>query len=151
MYYIGVPGNNEASACGGYSLPTLKGLSVTPFFCGTAAKEDKELGVKAAALVTWEHKAWKADAYYAHLWTVSGSVSSYDLLDAGNLTRTVGKSKFELGISTGYFFQDGKWNPLVGPLVRYNVSTGFWGTSYRFGPNNELRFMRTFNLKRSRK
>ncbi len=151
VYYIGVPGNNELSACAGYSLPMLKSISLTPFLCGSAAKENKELGVKAAAVIAWQHGQWKADAYYAHLWTLRGSVGSYDLLDAGNLTRVLGKSNLELGVSTGYFFQDGKWNPLFGPLVRYNDHLGYWGFSYRFGPSNEIRLTRTFNLKRSHK
>ena len=147
VYYIGVPGNNELSACGGYVLPAVKGLSVTPFLCGTVAKENGEAGIKAAVVIAWEKGHYKADAYYAHLWTTHGTISSYDLLDAGNVTRTVGK-KWEMGISAGYFLQDRSWNPLVGPLIRRNDAIGFWGASFRVGPNNELRFIRTFTIKK---
>jgi hypothetical protein len=146
MYYIGVPENNEFDACVGYSLPTFLRLSVTPFFCGVVAKEEKEAGVKEAVSISFEKGKYKADAYYAHFTPLRGNVSSYDVLDAGNATRTFGKT-WELGISTGFFRQEGTWNPLLGPLVRKNDKYGYWFTSYRFGPAKELRFGRTFNIK----
>lgn len=147
VYYIGVPGNNEFSACLGYSLPIFHGISATPFFCVVVAKEDKEAGVKTAAVVAWQKGKWQADAYVAHFTPLRGQVSPYDLLDDGNLTRNLGKG-FELGVSTGYFRQDGKWNPLAGPMVRRNDKLGAFGVSCRLGPNNEIRFIRTFTLKR---
>ena len=147
MYYVGVPGNNEADACVGYSLPAFKGLSATPFFCGLAAKEDRELGVKAAAVLAWEKGKFKADAYYAHFVPLRGSIKAYDLLDAGNATYSATK-RWEVGASVGFFRQDRSWNPLAGPLVRRNDKTGFWAVSFRTGAGNELRFIRVFNIRR---
>jgi hypothetical protein len=141
LYYVGVPGNNELSACLGYQFKI-----VTPYTCMTTAKEDKELGAKAAASIAWEKKAWKADAYLAYFKPLRGSNKAYATADAANITRTLGKG-WEAGISTGFFRQDGKWNPLAGPLVRKNDRMGFWAISYRFGPNNELRLNRVFLFK----
>lgn len=147
VYYIGVPGNNEADACLGYSLPTFSGITITPFLCGTIAKEDKEAGVKSVAMVSFEKGKFKADAYYGHFTPLRGNVSSYDVLDAGNLTYAVSK-RWEVGVSTGFFRQYGKWNPLLGPLVRRNDPLGFWAVSYRLGPASELRFSRTLTFKK---
>ncbi len=149
VYYIGVPGNNELSACLGYSLPSKHGLSLTPFFCGTTAKENGEFGLKAALLATWEKGKWKADAYYARFQPLSGKTNSYDVLDAGNLTYAL--KNWELGISTGFFRQASAWNPLAGPLVRRNDPLGFWFMSLRFGPQREIRFGRVLTLGRPRK
>jgi len=141
LYYVGAPGNNELSACVGYQFKI-----VTPYACATAAKEDKELGAKAAASIAWEKKAWKADAYIAYFKPLRGSAKAYTTADAANLTRTLGKG-WEAGISTGFLRQDGKWNPLAGPLVRKNDRLGFWALSYRLGPANELRLNRVFLFK----
>lgn len=141
LYYIGVPGNNEVSACIGYQLKI-----VTPYACATAAKENKELGVKAAASIVWEKKAWKADAYLAYFKPLRGTTKAYATADAANLTRTLGKG-WDVGISAGFFRQDGKWNPLAGPLVRKNDRLGFWALSYRLGPQSELRLNRVFLFK----
>ncbi len=142
LYYIGVPGNNELSACLGYQLKTI-----TPYFCGVAAKEDRELGIKTAASIAWEKKEWKADAYLAYFKPLRGAAEAYITADAVNLTRVLPKG-WETGISTGFFLQGGIWNPLAGPLVRKNDRLGFWAVSYRFGPTNELRLSRVFALKR---
>lgn len=141
LYYVGVPGNNELSACVGYQFKI-----VTPYACATAAKENKELGAKAAASIAWEKKTWKADAYLAYFKPLQGSAKAYATADAANLTRALGKG-WEAGISAGFFRQDGKWNPLTGPLVRKNDRLGFWAVSYRLGPQNELRLNRVFLFK----
>ena len=145
LYYIGVPGNNELVACVGYSFPARVGLSVTPFFCGITAKENKERGVKAAAAISWEKERWKGDVYYARFHPLRGNVSSYDVLDAANFTYSASK-RWEVGVSTGFFRQDGKWNPLVGPLIRLHDKFGYWGISVRTGSTTELRVIRTITL-----
>ncbi len=146
LYYIGTPGYNEIAACAGYALPTTKGLSIIPFVCGATAKEDSVKAVKFATAFYWEKKSWKADAYYAHLKSFHSHSQNYHVLDAGNLTYSITK-KCEVGISTGFFHQDGKWNPQYGPLVRRNDAFGYWGVSLRTGSTNELRVIRTFTLK----
>ncbi len=147
VYYAGVPGNNETSACIGYQLPSRLGVTLTPFFCGVIAKENKEGGAKEALVVSFQKGKINADAYLAHFTPLRGTVNSYDFLDAGNLTYSVSK-RWEAGISAGFFRQDGRWNPLMGPLVRRNDRAGFWSMSYRFGPTNELRFIRSFTIKK---
>jgi hypothetical protein len=141
LYYIGVPGNNELSACVGYQLKI-----VTPYACATAAKEDKEMGIKTAAVIAWEKKTWKVDAFLAYFKPLRGTAKAFATADAANFVRTLGKG-WEAGISTGFFRQDGRWNPLAGPLVRKNDRLGFWALSYRLGPTNELRLNRVFLFK----
>jgi hypothetical protein len=150
VYYIGVPGYNELTVCGGYSLPTVKDLSLTPFFCGTMTKENTVLGIKAAVVIGWSKGAWKTDAYYAHFKAIRNTALPYDVLDAGNLTYSL-SPRLETGISAGFFRQGREWNPLIGPLIRKNDKFGFWFCSYRFGIKDELRFGRTLNLGRPRK
>lgn len=147
LYYIGTPGYNEVAVCVGYTLPTTKGLSITPFVCGATAKENSMKGIKFASVVSWENKSWKADAYFAYLKSFHSPSQNYNVLDAGSLTYRPAKN-WEIGISTGFFRQDGKWNPQYGPLVRRNDKTGYWGVSLRTGLTNELRVIRTFTLKR---
>lgn len=147
IYYVGVPGNNELDVCLGYQIPSRRGLSVTPFFCGVTAKENRQLGVKTAAAISWEKGKWKGDAYYGHFLPLRGNLNSYDVLDSGNATYVLSKC-WEVGISTGFFRQDGKWNPLVGPLARRNDKLGSWSVSFRTGPTKEFRVIRTITLKR---
>jgi hypothetical protein len=90
--------------------------------------------------------AWKADAYLAYFKPLRSSAKAYATADAANLTHALGKG-WEAGISTGFFRQDGKWNPLAGPIVRKNDRLGFWALSYRLGPANELRLNRVFLFK----
>lgn len=146
LYYIGTPGYNEIAACVGYALHTTKGLSIIPFVCGATAKEDSVKAVKFATAFYWERKSWKADAYYAYLSSFHSPSQNYHVLDAGNLTYSITKN-WEVGASTGFFRQDGKWNLQYGPLVKRNDKTGYWGVSLRAGSANELRVIRTFTLK----
>lgn len=146
VYHVGAPGNNESSVCISYQLPTVKELSIAPFICGTLAKEDHEGGIKFATIATYKKGVYSIDAYYAHFTPLHGTVNPYNVLDAINATRLFGKS-WKIGVSTGFLSQNDTWSPLVGPMVRRNDIRGFWFTSYRFGPTNELRFGRTFTVK----
>jgi|GEM_PF-4006333 len=150
--YVGGPGYNEMNACLGYFF-SFGSLSVTPLLCGTMVKETSGVGIKLAAMVSCEKGRLKADAFYARLQGFKG-VSSYDVLDTGNMVWSLGKQlspkshtrRWETGVSTGFFRQGGKWNPQYGPLLRRNDRLGSWGVSYRTGSANELRFIRTFTF-----
>lgn len=146
LYYVGVPGANEATMCLGYTLPTRATLSLTPFFCGGFIKEGKVAGVKSAVIATWQKGALKADAFYAFFKPMQQTASTYHVLDAGNVTYSVTKT-WELGASVGFFTQGGLWQYQAGPLVRRNDRAGYWGVTCRFGNVNELRFIRSFNIK----
>ncbi len=153
LYYVRVPGNNEFNACGGYALPKFSGISITPFACATVAKEDREFGLKFPVSVVFQTGTFKADIYYGHFVPLRGDVSAYDILDSGNFTRSFGQIigdgvwRWETGISTNFFHQDGAWNPLIGPLLRRNDKYGFWAVSLLSVTSTELRFSRviTFN------
>lgn len=146
LYYVGAPGANEATLCLGYTIPTRANLSLTPFFCGSFVKEEKVVGAKTAVIAVWEKESWKADAFYAYFEPLQQLAGSYHVLDAGNLTRSVTKT-WEVGVSVGFFTQSKLWQYQTGPLVRRHDRAGYWGLSYRFGSTNELRFIRTFNIK----
>ena len=71
----------------------------------------------------------------------------YLVLDSLDTTVEVTK-KLDVGVSVGFFLQDGKWNTQAGPVVRLNTDKlGSWAVSQRFGPGRrELRFSRTFTF-----
>lgn len=146
LYYVGTPGANEFVGCLGYSLPSFKGLSITPYGCGSKTKE-AGLGAKTQIVAIWNRGNWQADAFWAHSWNVTGKQPGYDVVDAANLTRSLGK-RWEIGASAGYFHQGAgePWNALTGPLVRFKDRRGTWAVSYRAGSTQEIRFIRTINF-----
>lgn len=146
-FYVGVPGNNEFNFGAGYGFKPTPSLSVTPLAYATAAKESEERGVKVALLISFDKGGWRVNSFLAHFQRISGEVSSYQVLDTLDATRVLGK-KYEVGISSGFFHADGKWNPQIGPVFKWNDRLGFWAVSGRFGPQNELRFWRVVLLKK---
>ncbi len=145
-FYVGVPGNNEFNFGGGYGIKVRPSLTVAPLAYAVLAKEGGQRGIKLALLVLWEKEGWKANAFIAHFAPLSGSVSRYQVLDAADFTRVV-HGPWEMGVSTGFFHADNRWNPLVGPVVKLNDKYGAWSVSYRFGPDNEFRAGRVFMKK----
>jgi hypothetical protein len=144
-FYIGVPGNNEGNLGVGYTLALTKALSVTPLVYATGAKEDRELGIKVAALILLDTEKWKGSGYFGRFVRLRGDITAYTLADTADLTRVFTRH-WEAGLSTGFFHQDKAWNPQAGPLVKRNDRLGGWGLSYRFGSARELRITRTFTL-----
>ena len=69
---------------------------------------------------------------------MSGAVDDYQVMDALDLTRTLG-TRLEVGIESGFFHAEGDWNQQTGPLLKVNDSHGAWAVSYRFGSENEFR------------
>lgn len=147
LFYVGVPGSNEFNLGGGYGFKPTKSLTIAPLAYAVLGKEDSQRGVKVALLVVLEKAEWKANVFLAHFAPVHGTVSRYQVLDTGDVTRTI-HGRWEAGVSAGFFHADTKWNPQVGPLVKLNDHLGAWGLSYRFGPQRELRVTRVVVLKK---
>jgi len=147
LFYVGVPGSNEFNLGGGYGFKPRPSLTIAPLAYAVIGKEGGQRGLKVAVLVVLEKARWKANVFLAHLAPVRGTVSRYQVLDTGDVTRTI-YGAWEAGMSAGFFHADTKWNPQVGPLLKRNDRLGSWGLSYRFGPQRELRVTRVVVFKR---
>ncbi len=145
-FYVGVPGSNEFNFGGGYSIRPKPSFSITPLCYAVVAKEGGERGIKIALLVTVDKSGWRVNSFFGHFARISGDVRDYQVLDTLDASRVLGK-RVEIGFSNGFFHADGKWNPQVGPLFKWNDRLGSWAVSMRFGPQNELRFVRVVILK----
>lgn len=139
-FYVGVPGSNELNLGGGYAI-TRGHLVLTPLVYAVIGREGGQRGVKIALLASYEHRGWKLLSFVGDYLRVSGAVSSYQVLDTLDVTRTV-VGRWEAGIQSGFFHADDAWGPQVGPLVRLNDRLGAWAASYRFGPQREFRVAR---------
>ncbi len=147
LFYVGVPGSNEFNLGGGYTFKPARCLMFTPLAYLVIGKEAGQRGVKAGMLIILERNQWKANVFLAHYAPVHGQVTSYQVLDTGDVTRVILK-RWEAGISSGFFHANTNWNPQVGPLVKLNDRLGAWGLSYRFGPQRELRVTRVVVFKK---
>ena len=143
MFYVGVPGSNEFNLGGGYGFKPTASLMIAPMAYAVIGKEAGQRGVKGALLVTFEKDGWKANSFLGHFERLAGGVGDYQVLDTLDISR-VARGPVEIGFSSGFFHAGGKWNPQNGPLFKLNDRRGFWYVSMRFGPQNELRFSRTF-------
>ena len=148
LFYVGVPGSDEIDLGAGYVFKPTASLMVAPLVYAVYAHQGEQRGVKIAVLASFERNGWKASAFLGHFERVSGDVGSYQVLDTLDATRSVG-AHLELGVSTGFFHAEHEWNGLAGPLAKWNDRHGFWGVSYRFGHENELRAVRVFLLAKS--
>jgi hypothetical protein len=136
-FYVGVPGSNELNVGGGYAFKR-NALTLTPLVYAVIGKEGGERGVKTALLTAYERDGWKFGSFLGAFVRTSGSTDSYQVLDAADLTRTLGR-RWELGVQAGFFRSGGAWNTQVGPLLKLNDSRGAWAASYRFGQQKEFR------------
>jgi hypothetical protein len=146
VFYVGVPGSNEFNLGGGYGFKPKPSLVIAPLAYAVIGKEAGQRGVKLALLVTFEKDGWKLNSFFGHYVRVAGDVGSYQVLDTLDFSKVV-HGPFEVGISNGFFHADGKWNPQIGPLFKVNDRFGSTYVSCRFGPQNEVRFSRTFIIK----
>jgi hypothetical protein len=136
-FYVGVPGSNELNVGGGYAFKRGH-LVLTPLVYAVFGKEESQRGVKIALLASFEKDGWKLLCFIGHYARVTGSVSSYQVLDTLDLTRAIG-TRWEVGLQAGFFRADNAWNTQVGPLLKVNDHLGAWAVSYRFGSQNEFR------------
>ena len=137
VFYVGVPGSNELNIGGGYAFVRGR-LAVTPLAYAVIGKEQSQRGIKVALLVSFEHRGWKLLSFLGDYIPVSGGVDAYQVMDALDLTRSIG-TRLEVGIESSFFHADGAWNQQTGPLLKLNDGHGAWAASYRFGPENEFR------------
>jgi hypothetical protein len=142
LFYVGVPGSNEFNLGGGYAFKAGK-LTINPLLYAVLGKEGSQRGLKLALLVMFEKEGWKLNSFIAHYARLSGDVRHYQVMDTLDFSKVLGK-RWEVGISNGFFHADGKWNPQIGPLLKFNDRLGAWGASYRFGPQKEFRLTRLF-------
>lgn len=142
LFYVGVPGSNEFNLGGGYAFKAGK-WTFSPLLYAVLGKEGSQRGLKLALLVMFEKQGWKLNSFVAHYARLSGEVRSYQVMDTLDFSRVLGK-RWELGVSSGFFHADGRWNPQIGPLLKFNDRWGAWGASYRFGPQKEFRATRLF-------
>ena len=149
VFYVGVPGSNEINLGGGFGFKPSRWFTVAPLAYAVFDAGGDQRGVKLAVLAGFEKDGWKASAFLGCFARISGDVGNYQVLDSLDATRAIG-AHFELGISSGFFHADEEWNPLLGPLVRWNDRLGCWALAYRFGDENELRATRVFILDKSK-
>ena len=143
VFYVGVPGSNEFNLGGGYGFKPSPSLTIAPLAYAVIGKEAGQRGVKVAILVMFEKKGWKVNSFLGHFSHVAGNVGNYQVLDTLDVSRLL-HGPFEVGLSNGFFHTGGTWNPQIGPLFKLNDRYGAWYASMRFGPQNELRFGRSF-------
>ena len=146
VFYVGVPGSNEFNLGGGYGFKPRPSLTIAPMAYAVIGKEAGQRGIKVALLVMFEKSGWKVNSFLGHFARIAGDVDAYQVLDTFDASRVV-HGPFEVGISSGFFHAGGKWNPQIGPLFKVNDRYGATYVSYRFGPDNELRFSRNFIIK----
>ena len=146
VFYVGVPDSNEFNMGGGYGFKPHPSLTIAPMAYAVIGKEAGQRGVKLALLVMLDKDGWKVNSFFGHFIPVAGDVENYQVLDTLDASRVV-HGPFEVGLSNGFFHAGGKWNPQIGPLFKLNDRFGSWYVSYRFGPQNELRFSRSFIIK----
>ncbi len=149
VFYVGVPGSDEINLGGGFGVKPSEWFTVSPLLYAVFDAHRGQRGVKIAVLASFARERWKASGFLGHYARVSGDVESYQVLDTLDATRTVG-AHLELGISGGFFHAEHEWNPLVGPLVKWNDRLGSWAVSYRFGDENEFRAARVVILEKSK-
>ena len=147
LFYVGVPGSNEFNLGGGYGFKPASTLLIAPLAYAVIGKEAGQRGIKLALLVAFEQNGWKVNSFLAHYARIAGDVERYQVLDTLDASKLFAR-RFEAGISSGFFHAGGTWNPQVGPLFKVNDRLGSWFVSYRLGPQRELRFARTFLLKK---
>jgi hypothetical protein len=145
-FYVGVPGSNEFNFGGGYSFKPKPSLTITPLAYAVVAKEAGQRGIKIALLVMIDKNGWRVNSFIGHFAPISGDIKNYQVLDTLDASKVIFK-RYEIGISNGFFHADEKWNPQIGPLFKLNDRLGAWAVSFRFGPQNELRFSRVVLLK----
>lgn len=144
VFYIGVPGSNEANLGLGYQFK-IKNVTLIPVAYATSVKEGSGIAVKLGLIGGLEAGRWKSGFYLAHLEPLRTGCQPYQVLDTLDLTRLLGK-RWELGVQAGFFHQEGKWNPQIGPLIRRNDSHGSWGSSLRVGTGIEARLIRVWTF-----
>lgn len=145
IVHIGVEGQDQLFLGLGRHINVNKTLTVTPYLYAVVGSNNQR-GVMVATNVIFQKNKWKASGFVGSYFRLKGGVSNYTALDTADVSRGVSK-KIDVGVSTGFFRQEGKWNVQVGPLVRLNDKRGAWVVSYRIGQiGNELRFTRTFSF-----
>lgn len=143
VFYVGVPGSNEFNLGGGYNFKPKPILTIAPLAYVVIGKEAEQRGIKVALLVAFQKNGWRANSFLGHFQRISGEVDNYQVLDTFDFSRVV-HGPVEIGFSSGFFRAGGQWNSQNGPMFKLNDRLGAWYVSYRFGPDNELRFGRSF-------
>jgi hypothetical protein len=146
VFYVGVPDSNEFNLGGGYGFKPAPSWVFAPVAYAVIGKEAGQRGIKLALLTMFEKNGWKLNSFFGQFIRIAGEVESYQVLDTLDVSRMV-HGPFEVGLSNGFFHAGGKWNPQIGPLFKLNDRLGAWYVSYRFGPQDELRFSRNFLIR----
>jgi hypothetical protein len=146
-FYVGVPGSNEFNLGGGYGFKPKPSLTLTPLAYAVIGKEEGQRGIKLSLLLALDKEGWRVNGFVGHYVPISGDVARYQVLDTLDASRLIDK-RWEIGVSSGFYHADRKWNPQVGPLVKWNDRLGSWNLSYRFGPQRELRVSRVLLFKK---
>jgi len=144
FYHIGVTGQDQFFAGLCRHFTPAKGVTLTPCFYGVVGTNGQR-GVMPALIVSVEKGKWKTNAFIGRFQRIKGSVLSYTVLDTADVTHVLNK-RFDVGVSTGFFRQEGQWNFQSGPMIRLKDKRGAWAVSYRFGHTNEIRLIRTISF-----
>lgn len=142
VFLVKTPGQTQGCAGIGKQFTLNKLGTISAMLYGVIGSND-QLGVMPAVLPTIEKGKYKSNAFLAWFIPIKGEVHQFLVLDTWDTTYALSK-RFDAGTSIGFFLQDGKWNPQVGPVLKINDKLGSYSVSYRVGTGRELRFGRTF-------
>lgn len=142
MYY-GFPGDNEAWIGYGRDFSLSNNNTVSPYAWMVIGKENREKGIGLGGTISGKRQRVDYTATYYNFVPIAGTVKAYSYLDSAEAAYSF-NSKLEAGISGAYFRTSGVWDPLVGPMVRWNDRYGSTEFTFRVGPSDhEYRISRT--------
>ncbi len=147
LYYIRTGGQDQGFAGVGRTFKLGNAGTMNTLIYGIVGSHG-QFGVMPALLIPSLQKGRvKTTAFLGWFIPIKGEVHQYLVIDSWDTTAETTK-KLDIGVSIGFFLQDGKWNQKAGPMARLNLDKlGSWTISERFGPGGkELRFARTFSF-----
>jgi hypothetical protein len=146
--YIGVPGQNELYLGLGYGFKVTPTLTVTPLGYAVIGLdgETDEFGLALGLFVVGTAGPWSIYSFSGYFEPIDGDVPRYFFIDSLDVAHRLGRSKWELGLSTGHYVISGDWSAVVGPVLIHNDAHGAWRLLVRGGSSFEARLVRTISF-----
>lgn len=144
------PGQDEISNGLGYDFKVKSkndkvDLVFTPAIYNTIGRTGGEWGITAGLQVIGQVQGLNVSAFVGHFEPFKGSTKRYTFGDSVDASKPISKH-VEIGASLEFFQQSGNWNPLIGPILKFNDKQGSWSVLYRVGHNQEVQLRRTFSF-----
>lgn len=147
LFYVGLPGSDELNFGIGYRLIAGESLTLQPIFYAATVnvQHKKQRGAKVGVYASYQYNKWNINGFLGYFIPFHKHSNNYLVLDSLDLKRTLTK-KWNLGATTEFFLQGGKWNPLVGPMLERTDKRGGWRINFLFGSAVQFRLIRSFNF-----